>query len=521
MFSEHLKLLIRRESKEVLGRRYTNLWLLALVLTAMFVSIAFSNGSLNYLSYKMNDPFTNWVSITNQFGNAKFQDFQNAIEEIDVQEHYGFSDVQADNQFSVSVAGENGKDHYLQARFFGSLNSDLVRAILSEDNIVGGCAVPFDNLNDKSLGFIITEDVLNKLKYDSENIPAYINHLAPSAGADTLGIELIDNLFALAPMPLLGVVKRLPGNMDMIASRYFLEQLNSEGYPFDLSKDAYARSLIYFADESVDPDALLDAARRAAPDSVAASISIVRDSYNSFDKIKSWKPGDIYYLYIDDVNLLPIGVIAQIAQGIKETFDGKADVARVFDYDGPDHILPEHNFLSVNFTSLDSIRPFEAYAKDGFNVKIEMSQVNAKENFNAVSVMANILSWAMIVFSMICIIMFIVNMLQSYFQKVKRNIGTFKAFGINSGSLISVYSLIIVSIVVVAIVMALAVTWGLQGILPEFGVLKDGEFNYLSLWSMKTVWSIIIVVAATLATVRFVMGRLLRSTPGDLIYDRN
>ena len=53
--------------------------------------------------------------------------------------------------------------------------------------------------------------------------------------------------------------------------------------------------------------------------------------------------------------------------------------------------------------------------------------------------MAAILSAAMVIFSIVCIIMFLVNMLQSYFQKVKRNIGTFKAFGMNAAELIYVY----------------------------------------------------------------------------------
>lgn len=117
--------------------------------------------------------------------------------------------------------------------------------------------------------------------------------------------------------------------------------------------------------------------------------------------------------------------------------------------------------------------------------------------------------------------MFIVNMLQSYFQKVKRNIGTFKAFGMNSESLIWVYSLIITFILLTAIALALVIAYGAQWLLPHLGCLKDGEFNYLSLWSAKTVWSIVIVVVANLVTVRFVMSRLLNSTPGDLIYDRN
>ena len=522
MLSEHLKLLIKRESKEVLGRRYSNLWLLSLVLTAMFLSIAFSNGSLNYLSYKMNDPFTNWVNISNGYGSSNFGRFQTDIEDPAVQQHYGFSDVQADNQFSLSFVGSNGRIHLLQTRFFGSLSSDLVKAILSDDNVIEGCSIDFERLNDHSVGFIITEDVLHKLNYTNDNIPGYIDHQSPSAGADTLGIELIGDLFARAPVPVLGVVKRLPGNMDMIAARYFYEQYDDNmKFPFNLNNLAYQQSLIFFADETVGKDQLLEAARAAAPDSLRNSITIASDDYDSYAQLASWKPGEIFSIYIDDINLLPIDVVQGIAAGVNDTFKDKADVKRLYDYDDAEHHLQEHSFLSVNFSSLDSIRAFEAFAKDGYNVQIEMSQVNAKENFNAVSVMANILSWAMIIFSMVCIIMFIVNMLQSYFQKVKRNIGTFKAFGINSESLISVYSLIIGAIVAVAIIIALAIAWGTQGLLPYLGVMKDGTFNYLSLWNMKTVWSIVIVIIATLLTVRMVMGRLLHQTPGDLIYDRN
>lgn len=394
MLNEHLKLLIKRESKEVLGRRYTNLWLLSLVLTAMFISIAFSNGSLNYLSYKMDDPFTNWVSISNGYGSSQFDRFHMAIEDPGIQQHYGFSDVQADKQFSLSFVASDGRIHYLQNRFFGNLNSDLVKAILSEDNVVGNSCIDYDLLDDKTVGFIITEDVLHKLNFTNDNIPAYIDHLSPSSGADTLGVKLIDNLFALAPVPVLGVVKRLPGNMDMIAARYFFEQYNNDTkYPFDLNNKSYQQSLIFFADKNVNKNDILEAARQAAPDSLANSISITGDDYNSYPQLQSWKQGEIYSLYIDNINLLPIEVIQNIATSIDNTFKNKADVKRLYDYEGSEHLLQEYDFLSVNFSTLDSIRAFETYAKDRYNVKIEMSQVNAKENFNAVSIMANILSW--------------------------------------------------------------------------------------------------------------------------------
>ena len=149
-----------------------------------------------------------------------------------------------------------------------------------------------------------------------------------------------------------------------------------------------------------------------------------------------------------------------------------------------------------------------------------MSQINAKENFNAVSTMGNILSWVIIVFAIVCIILFIINLLQSYFQKVKRNLGTFKAFGISNKALISVYVLILAAIIVAAIFMSLSVTWFIQGTMHLCGILKDGVFDYLSLWSMKTVCSVVVIIVASVYTVFAVMRGLLKDTPGDLIYDR-
>ena len=114
-------------------------------------------------------------------------------------------------------------------------------------------------------------------------------------------------------------------------------------------------------------------------------------------------------------------------------------------------------FISVEFKDQSHIRDFEQFAK-GYTVQLEMSKVASMENFNAVTVIARILSAAMVVFSIVCIIMFLVNMLQNYFQKVKRNLGTFKAFGMNTRELTLVYIIILISIVFVAVIMALMVT---------------------------------------------------------------
>jgi hypothetical protein len=134
--------------------------------------------------------------------------------------------------------------------------------------------------------------------------------------------------------------------------------------------------------------------------------------------------------------------------------------------------------------------------------------------------MANILSWTMIVFAIVCIVLFIVNLLQSYFQKVKRNLGTFKAFGINNHELISVYVLIMLATIIAAIILSLGTAWIVELFLDVVGVEKDGGFSYLSLWRVKTFASVLIVILASVYTVYVVMRNLLKDTPGDLIYDR-
>ena len=515
---EYLQLLAQRESKVVLGRRLFNLWLLTLVLAAMLVSVAFSNGSLKYLSEKMNDPFTNWVDITNGYGESKFKEFTYALQEPENQARYLYANVQSDHYGGFNFYGKNHAIHYLRCRGFENLESNLVEAILDPTNVISGCAITRNRLVNESFGFILTKDAMHKLGYSLDSIPAFIDYMSYSVGADTLGFDLVKtddqaDKFAKAPVPVLGVVNRLPGNMDIIASSYFLEQnSNDMTHTFNMNNVEYAKSLVYYV--TGDVKQFEETVRPLIPDSLSGDVILDEPipTYNA------WKPGQIVSVY-PDLNEVGVQVYVDLAQRIAEATD-PMEVQRIFKYNTSEYHFTESEYISVNFTSLDSIRAFERYAKDNFNVRIEMSQVNAKENFNDVSLMANILSWAMVVFSIVCIVMFIINMLQSYFQKVKKNIGTFKAFGISSAELIGVYVVILILIVLSALGMALAFAWTLELLLPVFGILKDGEYSYLSLWSGKTFWAMAIVMLSTVVTVYVVMNKLLSKTPGDLIYDR-
>ena len=517
---QYLKLLMAREAKEVLGKRGANLWILTLVLVATFASIAFSEGSMIYLKDKMEDPFTNWVSIAKAIDDNSFNNFRDSLLSEENMAKYDYHNVLMDQYTNYTIMG-NEKVQYPSVRFFGDINSQLVKAILSEDNIVEGCKVDTTLLIDNTMGFIITMDAAKRLGYTEKLLPSYISYLAVNEGADSLGLKLELGEFYPVAVPVLAIVRRLPNNVDMMSANFFYEQQHTNAdvsHPFDFKfhEPEYLHRLSFYVADEIGSDNFDEFVKSIVPDSLKSVVQIFDDSERCKD-IKSWRPGTIRKIDLGDERI-PRQAFQDIANTIEGHYDANM-VRRVHQLHYGDKKAERGSFLSVEFKSLKNIREFETFAKRN-GIQLEMEQVNSKENFNAVTVMASILSAAMVIFSIVCIIMFMVNMLQSYFQKVKRNIGTFKAFGMNGNELIQVYVLILVMIVCSGVVLALLITWGIQGLLPIIGIEKDG-FSYLSLWNTTTYIATVVILTSTVFTVVFVMTRLLNQTPGDLIYDRN
>ena len=521
---QYLKLLMAREGKEVLGRNGSNLWILTLVLIATFLSIAFSEGSRIYLQYKMVDPFTNWVSIKKSTSGEQFSKFKKSLEDKENMSKFGYTSVQMDQTNNWNMEGVNDGAHciYPSLRSFEDIESNIVKAILKENNIVGNACIDSSLLDNHTLGVILCLDVVESLGYSEERLPSYIYHMASTEGADTLGIKVSkvesETGYVRIPLPVLAVVKKLPENVDMVIGSFLYSQRenNVETHPFNFAKnDSYLHQLRYFVADEIGKDNFTEAVSSVVPDSLLKNIQVFEDTETG--NMRPWKKGAMYLVSLGNENLSR-KVYQDIADKLENTFDSEL-VVRIHLYNVRECKCDKGTFISVEFKEQSNIRKFEQYAKR-YGVTLEMSKVESMENFNAVTVIAWILSAAMVIFSIVCIIMFLVNMLQSYFQKVKRNLGTFKAFGMNTRELTQVYILILISIVFVAVVMALLITWTIQGILPLFGVEKEG-YNYLSLWNATTYVATAVILASTVLTVIVVMTRMLSQTPGDLIYDRN
>lgn len=525
LLKEHQYLLMQREGRVVIGKKAVNLWLLVAVLAATFLSIAFSAGSMVYLNDKMNDPYTNWLNVYRE-SDKNLNEIADELKRDSLKEHFFYDGVQTQIATSLDMVNRNDGLQLFKIQHYEDMGSDLMEKVLSDENVINVdgslVTIPHDSISQRSIGVIMTLDAIQRLGYGIDNIPAFVDCRVPSKQADTLGVKTLNGGFMRAPIPLLAVVRRLPMNKDILASKYLFIQYSDSNYPepFNLIKEHYVRNLYFFVPAEV--KVFDQGALQCIPSSYRKNTAAVMPTESRIsERLRSWKNGTIKTVYTD--GRPPLSVINEIERKILQQY-GQAGVVRVYDYDESykkfDSELGIDNGLSIHFTRLDSIRAFERYMKDNWQFQIEMTQVNSKENFNAVSIMATILSAAMIVFSIVCIIIFLTNMLQNYFQKVRRNLGTFRAFGMSTRELIRVYVVIIISIIMAALVLALAVTWLAECALLLFGIMKDGAYSWLILWNSRTLWAIIIIIGATLLTVFFVMRRLLHQTPGNLIYDR-
>ena len=107
------------------------------------------------------------------------------------------------------------------------------------------------------------------------------------------------------------------------------------------------------------------------------------------------------------------------------------------------------------------------------------------------------------------------------------NIGTFKAFGLDSKTLQRIYLKVIFQVILMSMGIAMFVSWmfgyfgGMRLFLMAFGTdnLEKGQ-NYFLLYEWWTLISVVLILLISYIVLSFTARRILKKTPGDLIYNR-
>lgn len=110
------------------------------------------------------------------------------------------------------------------------------------------------------------------------------------------------------------------------------------------------------------------------------------------------------------------------------------------------------NYLSINLDEggLDQVDSISQFIYKEFNqdlkgdqmglIQIDSGMIKEKKNFNYLGKITFFVAAMLIIFAVMAISLFVSNLLKSHLNRVKMNIGTYKAFGLSDGESTRIYS---------------------------------------------------------------------------------
>jgi len=510
---DFVRLFIKKEGKELLGKKYKNFWYLTAILFLTFLAIGFSNGSLDYLAEKMDDPFVKNINIeipsakNSKIGQIKYKMNNDSV----LKQNYGLNNIHGFNSVFLSFFSKelNNKRRCLSITGRTIENTDpLLNDITEKKNLIIGRSFK----NNQDIGLIVTKNFIDKFGY-SENA----SHALLSVAFDA-----DKSLDTIVPIPIIAVVKALPGLSNFAVTPFFYSQkkLSYEGNPFN---PIHTNDIKFFINEdSIKCYEFRDEIKNIFNNKIYKKYKPDIAIYSNTESYKKGYNIKVSFLSMEHKMIPKISNFINSNQKLK-----KYNFIQVYDYAfSSNNDFDEFDFLTVNFSNLDKIRNFQEYLIQEYKLGIDMSQIESRENYNFISKLTRILSFILIFFSILSICMLISNILTRHLEKIHMNIGTFKAFGINNLALQKIYIVIIYIFVFVSLAISLFLSW-IFGLINGFRILLkffvlDFEDNqtFYNLFDLWTFWSIVAILIVSFIILYKSANRILKRTSGDLIYSR-
>lgn len=501
-----IKLFLKKEGQELVGKHKANFWVLTAIFLLAILSIGFGSASLKYLKYKMDDPFVQWVDIIAQQGVTKVGGV--ALDEFlnkeNIQNQFQFKDPQPNFVLSMYFRNhKSGKDVQLEGRSIKS-NSAVLTKILDSENIIE-CrnGIPYA---DNELGIIITAEALERVGYDGQNPPRFVRLSLPydEETCKIIGLGDGNNGYFDVSFPIVAVVKQLPGMYSFLFTDRFWNDMHGNRTAWDITEEDNNQELLICGD--------LDDLEKLQVQMEGENLSMTISDYNN-----SWDYCSCLHIVSRDLNGDNASFYNQIYQSLDLT---KFNVSRIYNFMPTyDYAESDPSYYSIQMTSLDGIRNFQEALFENCGIKLDMTSIDAKENFRYVQRMGNTLSICIILISVIFICVFIYFLLNTHFQKIQRNLGTFKAFGVSNRMLDSIYILLLLILTLSAYIISFMVSWIISLIGGMVNTIELG-FNWIDVWVWQNLLLLIMALMAAVVVAKIVANKKLKHTPGDLIYDR-
>ncbi|HOX76626.1 MAG TPA: ABC transporter ATP-binding protein [Bacteroidales bacterium] len=195
---------------------------------------------------------------------------------------------------------------------------------------------------------------------------------------------------------------------------------------------------------------------------------------------------------------------------------------------------PRLDRMMIHFNKLDKVEEFAKFLETTKYkyLRMDMAKIMSMKNYNYVANLTTGIIIFLIALSVYFISYFVASVIAGHLEKIKMNIGTLMAFG-TSGlkfiymNLISSYMLLSILVSFVAVFLAgslwfcRAILWLIyffrKGLKTDFSLEPGTYFEIFNEWTLTAV--VLIFVLSSIMS-WFKIKKVLKSTPGDLIFER-
>jgi hypothetical protein len=500
------KLFTRREIEEINGKNKKNLIILTGILFGTFLAIAISDGGREYLSLKMNDPFVQNLDIEVPYSKSKeVESYKMDLNADSLKFRFQYDTVLAVVDYPRTFWSISRKDFRPAKGQSIDPGSPILKQVLGDKNRIIGR----DNfLDDRDCGLIVTKKFLSDFGYSQNDLFVRMQMLRKTAGS------------YVVPVPIIAVVSELPGLSEFAFTPFFYKMLIlGQDNPFDIENYGQVTIFVESEDKAEVQEIKKSIEKLLESDSVLKYKEPIVDISKNFDTYIDASLIDITFDPQPE-NKDSIDIIYNKIVNSTELKEFSKILSRYYRYPFPQN--PEsviaYDKISVSFNSLNKVKLFDDYLFNHYELVVEMSKVKDKENFIAISILTITMASMLLIFSVISVGLFIFNLLKTHLDKIKTNLGTFKAFGLSNSDLQSIYKGIVRRFYLRALIIGYASATFFEVLITRifFRELKISHlFNLYTLCSIIVIWIIVEwVFSQTSKTI-------LVNTPGDLIYGRD
>ncbi|MFZ9046370.1 MAG: hypothetical protein ACO2ZZ_10935 [Cyclobacteriaceae bacterium] len=483
------------ERAEIYGKANFNFKVLIAILTFTFCAIGGANLSLSYLEDRMSDPFVNLLSV--DVPSSKASEADDLIRHLgadSLKDRYNYASITNYVEFPVAFTGPS-RSMWVKGRSI-EINNPILDRLVASDNLLIGTGFQ----NDQELGLIVSRRLLDELGY--KQLPTHVH---------------MNFNNKLVPIPVRAIVKELPELNYFIASPFFFFQRTQlGGTAFDVESNR--KLTLFFNRDKDDADAI-----QLRKDLVSFFGS--NKKYLAWDADIFYRNNNESYLMGTEYTVDFFGFRAEkssdydeLVTDLKEQL--KYDIIRYYDYEFnnvPSNFKIEADKIAINFASLEDVRAFQVYLYDNMQIEVDIAKVRDKENFAFVQVLTESISILLIIFSAISVCFYLYNVLRNHLQRIKPNLGTFLAFGLNPSYLFKLYRSLLLWFLIKAVGFSLMISFLLLLVLS---VLTSSLSDYVHLFDWKLLSTLLILIGSFYYIFKHTIQNILVKTPGDLIYDR-